>query len=166
MGYQERGVFWYGEADAFLKSLMEMTTIEIGVRRNTVWEDQWSRALIRHYLSRKEDDNESTMDWKLKMMITRSRHRLRVEKRTTFGMIRKILGRHYSIKPEHIDIWLPDPQTSETKWNYETGGRGRWNRKLGDFIKARTEWMDLCPLRFEIQPYNVNDFDKMTEYHT
>ena len=80
-------------------------------------------------------------------------------------MIRKRLGSYYNIKPEHFEIWLPQ-RSLQHQWNYGSRGRGQWDKPLWDVIKQRSEWGKLCPLQFEIQPYDVKDFDQMTEYHT
>ena len=79
-------------------------------------------------------------------------------------MIRKKLASFYNINPEHIEIWLPQTNSYSTKFDYGSNGRGSWNKRIKDLVESRPEWRELCPMEFEVQTYNVKDFDQMTEY--
>ena len=161
--FKERGMFWHCAVDEFIKSQAQMIDIQIKVREKVGWDHQWSRALIHQCTKHQEANEAKESDETLHKKISRSIHKWKVDKRTTFGMIRKRLGTYYDIEPEHIEIWLPQ-KTGKDKWDYGSKGRGKWDEPLSDLIKHRSEWRKLCPLKFEIQTYNVKDFDKMTAY--
>ena len=162
--FEEKGMYWYCAADEFIKSQAFMTNVDIKIREKTGWKRQWAKALMRQYMST-SDKTVEEIDLQVRKKIIRSSHKWRVDRRTTFGMIRKRLGSYYGIKPEHFEIWLPQRSWKE-QWNYGSSGRGKWDKPLSDLTKQRSEWGKLCPLKFEIQTYNVKDFDEMTEYHT
>eukprot|EP01083_Nonionella_stella_P142144 439162_1 len=163
--YESRGVFWYPVCNDFIEGQLNLVKIEVNVRENTGWKQQWSKALLLQYknnLNSEEAWNNTHKETRKK--IVKSKHKWRMERRTTFGMIRRKLGAYYAINPHHIEIWLPQPSGSDVKWDYGWKGRGKWNAELDGIVGGRPEWKLLCPLKFEIQTYNVKDFDQMTKY--
>ena len=147
-----------------MKAQLSLTTIDIKVRENTGWKDKWSKALKLQYKNSDEfkRSGQDTIDQDKRKKITKPRHKFQVEKKSTYGMIRRKLGSYYNINPEHIEIWVPTG-TRQPKWDYGSKGRGSWNKKIEQLIDSRTEWKQLCPMKFELQTYNVQDFDQTTE---
>eukprot|EP01083_Nonionella_stella_P173944 601627_1 len=165
--YASRGVFWYPVCNDFIEGQLNLVSIEVKVRENTGWKQQWSKALLLQYKNNLNcEEAWKNTDKEIRKKIVKSKHKWRMERRTTFGMIRRKLGAYYAINPHHIEIWLPQHSYSGEKWDYGSKGRGKWNAKLAGCVgsKGRAEWKQLCPLKFEIQTYNVKDFDQMTAY--
>eukprot|EP01083_Nonionella_stella_P054321 143416_1 len=151
------------EIATFDANLTNAVNLEVQVRENTGWEQHWSKALLlqyKHILN--SDEVWDNIDEEYRKKIVKSKHEWRVDKHTTFGMIRRKLGLYYGINPHHVEIWLPHHIHN---WDYGSKGRGKWNAKLDSIVGLRPEYKQLCPLKFEIQPFNVKDFDQMTVYH-
>ena len=160
--FEKRGVPWYCTADEFIVSPIHFTDIEIEFYDKSVWDKQWSKALIHQYLSA-NDVSEENMGPRLRRKITRSIHKWKANKVVTYGMIRKRLGSYYNIKPEHFEIWLPQ-RSCEDQWNYGSSGRGKWDQPLWNIMKQKPEWQKRLPLRFEIVAYDVKVLDEMTNH--
>eukprot|EP01083_Nonionella_stella_P138437 421270_1 len=143
-----------------------MTCIELKVRENTGWKTRWTAALALQYKNDNKISMDKNIDKEIKKKLFKSKHKWQVEKRITYGMIRKKLGNYYNINPNHIEIWLPQHTYSYSdKWDYGSKGRGKWNGKLETLLSdGRHEWNEQCALKFEIQTYRMQDFDKMTLY--
>ena len=155
MEFEQKGMFWHQNADKFIESQANMIDIEINIRDSTEWQQFWSKALIRQYQSTNGNVGEIENDGELYERITRSSHKWTLDKRTTFGMIRKRLGSYYNIEPEHFEIWLSKKWRPDT-WNYGSTGHRKWHHTLPILIGG---------LQFEIQMYNVKDFEEMIAYH-
>ena len=155
MDFEQKGMFWHQNTDKFIESQANMIEIEINVREKTEWQQFWSKALIRQYQSTNRNVEIIKNDGGLYERITRSNHKWTADKRTTFGMIRKRLGSYYNIEPEHFEIWLSKKWRPDS-WNYGSTGRTKWHHALSSLIGG---------LQFEIQMYNVKDFEEMIAYH-
>eukprot|EP01083_Nonionella_stella_P259164 885169_1 len=152
------------EIETFDADLTNAINVEVEVRENTGWE-QWSKALLLEYKNNLNSDEVwNNIDDEYRKNIVKSKHKWRVDKHTTLEVIRRKIGSYYAINPHHIEIWLPQPSGSDVKWDYGWKGRGKWNAELDGIVGGRPEWKLLCPLKFEIQTYNVKDFDQMTKY--
>eukprot|EP01083_Nonionella_stella_P079850 219215_1 len=164
-GNNERPVsmFWYRLYNTFIEGQLNLVNIEVKMCENTGWKQQWSKALLLQY---KNNINSAAAPNNIEQetQITKSMHKWRVEKRTTFGMIRRKLAWYYGINPHHIELWLPQCTSSGYKWDYGSKGRGKWDDTLESILTGRRDWKQLCPLKFEIQAYNVNDFEQMIKY--
>ena len=116
-----------------------------------------STVVVSHSTSIKED---------VKRKLIRSEHKWKVETRTTFGMIRKRLGTYYNIKPEHIEIWVPQKSRREQKdHRYDSNGRGEWDTPISELQRIGLKSTQDCSLRFEIVAYNVRELDQITADH-
>ena len=157
--------FWYYTADQFIKSLVNMTKITIRIREGTSWDAfrgmTFTALILGHFTSAYLLNFAQTP----LLNADTSHHEWIVDENTTFGMIRKRLGSQYRIKPEHIEIWIPQ-RAGRDPWDFGSRGRGQWDHPISELVNRRAQWRDECPLRFEIVAYNVRDFDKMTTYHT
>ncbi len=122
--FEEGGIYWYDNVVEFLKSQLNMTWIELKVRENTDWETRWTHALALQYKNNNNMDFNENINEEIGKKLFKSNHEWFVEKKITFGMIRKKLGYYYNINPNHIEIWLP--QDTYAGWDYGSTGRGQW----------------------------------------
>ena len=144
----ENHAFWYGAADQFIDSLVNMVDVDITYRQTSNNKALWFTG-------------------ELIEKVSRSNHHWNVTEKTTFGMIRKRLGSYYNINPENIEIWIPRRSSSTGKWSWNFGRNGRceWAEPLSDVLTQREQWRKGWPLKFEIVAYNVRDFDEMKQCH-
>ena len=127
--------YWYNAAHIFLHSLFNMINIDMRIREGTSWKVAAN---------------------------ARPHHQWTVDERTTFGIIRKRLGLYYGVKPEHIEIWIPDG-SGGGQWNFGSNGRGKWDQRIGVLIQQQPEWRHHCLLLFEIVAYDVRDFEMILQ---
>eukprot|EP01083_Nonionella_stella_P288561 981887_1 len=123
------GEFWYDDVCEYIESRKGLTHVKVGPRKGfeTILLHKKSAALVRE-------------------------HECIIDKRTTYGMLRKRLAKYYKMNALNIEIWK---QNDRKLWDYGRKGKGQWDEVIGD----------LNELQFEIQPYNAKDFDSLIRCH-
>jgi len=161
---EQQGIYWYYRFRHFINAQTIMTSIEVKIRENTGWKQKWQKALIMQYKINNDMTKDQVIEKEIRKKITKSKHKWQIEGNATFGMIRRRLGEYYNINPHHIEIWTPVTNSYSQKWDYGSKGRGKWHQSIEKLISKRTEYRQQCPLKFEIQTYDVTDYDLMSAW--
>eukprot|EP01083_Nonionella_stella_P198366 728352_1 len=138
------------------------------VRESVTDWDVWVSSLFKKYKNEIRDI-PYTDDMLLKR-LSKSKHRWKLNKSTTFGQIRSKLSNYYNINPFNIEIWLQTITKKAGIISFSgSDTRVFWDETIDNYNKQlitdsnEQKWLFL---KFEFVAYNIRLFDAMTLYHT